>query len=110
MKIGNREYWSTFGQVYPATIQCEHCDGVDSHFVRIDNLRGHVCPPCDLVLDEMFAEPPGIEVLDTGGVGCGVAAAFASSIASAIASARSTPRMPVGYHLIRRIDDDEDGS
>jgi len=57
IRSGRHLYGSTVGQSYPATIPCEHCDGVDSELVRVDNLRGHVCPPCDLVLDEMFGRP-----------------------------------------------------
>ena len=35
---------------------CEHCDGERSPLVRVDALRGNVCPPCDSSLDEMFGE------------------------------------------------------
>ena len=53
--IGPRVYYDTRGRSYPATIACEHCDGADSDYVRVESLRGHVCPPCDAVLDEMLA-------------------------------------------------------
>jgi hypothetical protein len=49
-----RKYWDTLERYWPASEQCEHCDGVDSSFVRIDTVRGHICPPCDVVYDEMF--------------------------------------------------------
>jgi len=35
---------------------CEHCDGERSRRVRLDALRGYVCPPCDSALDEMLDE------------------------------------------------------
>ncbi len=40
-----------------STPQCEHCDGVDSHMVRVDDLRGFVCPRCDSFIDAILAEP-----------------------------------------------------
>jgi hypothetical protein len=49
--------WTTpFGPLV-STPSCEHCDGERSRYVRIDTLRGHVCPPCDSSLDEMLSEP-----------------------------------------------------
>jgi hypothetical protein len=38
------------------THECEHCDGEHSRMVRIDDLRGFVCPSCDSALDEMLHE------------------------------------------------------
>jgi hypothetical protein len=35
---------------------CEHCDGEKSAWVRQDNLRGWVCPICDMALDEMYPD------------------------------------------------------
>jgi hypothetical protein len=48
------------GRALVSTPECEHCDGERSRYVRIDDLRGYVCPDCDSSLDEMFDEqPPG---------------------------------------------------
>ena len=55
--VGTRRYHDTRGRCWPVSQQCEHCDGVDSDYVRNDDLRGLVCPPCDVALDEMFGEP-----------------------------------------------------
>lgn len=49
--------WTTPSGCLVSTHECEHCDGERSRYVRIDSLRGHVCPPCDSSLDEMLAEP-----------------------------------------------------
>ncbi len=40
---------------------CEHCDAERSNFVRNDELRGNVCPPCDSSLDAMFGDGWGAE-------------------------------------------------
>lgn len=48
--------WTTPRGNLVSTAPCEHCDG-DSRWVRIDlDLRGHVCPICDWVLDDFDAE------------------------------------------------------
>lgn len=55
-----REYfdaWTTSYGSLVSTPSCEHCDGERSRYVRIDDLRGFVCPDCDSSLDEMLAEP-----------------------------------------------------
>ena len=44
------------GLAIRARRECEHCDGERSLLVREDSLRGHICPPCDSSLDEMFGE------------------------------------------------------
>jgi hypothetical protein len=44
------------GQHLRTRHECEHCDGERSLLVREDALRGHICPPCDSSLDEMFSE------------------------------------------------------
>ena len=49
--------WTTPFGPYVSTPSCEHCDGERSRYVRVDMLRGHVCPPCDSALDAMFREP-----------------------------------------------------
>jgi hypothetical protein len=49
-----RRYRPTDGKPWPACQQCEHCDGVHSPLVRIDALRGHVCPLCDVALDALL--------------------------------------------------------
>lgn len=57
-RYGRRYFdaWTTsFGSLV-STPSCEHCDGERSRYVRIDPLRGHVCPPCDSALDEMLLE------------------------------------------------------
>jgi hypothetical protein len=63
--VDGRKYfdaWTTPSGGLVSTHECEHCDGVRSRYVRIDDLRGYVCPDCDSSLDEMFDEqPPGRE-------------------------------------------------
>jgi len=49
--------WTTPYGALVSTPSCEHCDGERSRYVRIDNLRGFVCPDCDSSIDEMLAEP-----------------------------------------------------
>jgi len=49
--------WTTPFGAFVSTPSCEHCDGERSRYVRIDYLRGHVCPPCDSSIDVMLAEP-----------------------------------------------------
>jgi hypothetical protein len=58
VRVAGREYRETDGPgIYtPHGTGCEHCDSERSTLVRIDRLRGHVCPPCDSSLDEMFEE------------------------------------------------------
>jgi hypothetical protein len=51
-----RRYRDTIGRYWPASSQCQHCDGENSDWVRADRLRGLVCPTCDSALDEMFGE------------------------------------------------------
>lgn len=55
--------WTTSFGALVSTPECEHCDGESSRYVRIDRLRGHVCPACDSALDEMFAESDDEEML-----------------------------------------------
>lgn len=57
-QFGRRYFdaWTTPFGPYVSTPSCEHCDGERSRYVRIDCLRGHVCPPCDSALDEMLSE------------------------------------------------------
>jgi hypothetical protein len=54
--VRRRRYWDTRGRCLPLGSCCEHCDGERSEYVRIDDLRGHVCPECDSSLDEMLGE------------------------------------------------------
>ncbi len=49
-------YRSLTGLVVGIDVPCEHCDGERSHKVRLDALRGYVCPSCDSSLDEMLGE------------------------------------------------------
>lgn len=49
-------YRTLTGRVIGSDVPCEHCDGERSPKVRIDALRGLVCPPCDSALDEMLGE------------------------------------------------------
>ena len=49
-------YRTLVGRVVGVDHACEHCDGERSHRVRLDELRGFVCPPCDSALDEMLDE------------------------------------------------------
>lgn len=44
------------GRIVAITRPCEHCDGEHSTQVRVDDLRGFVCPACDSALDEMLGE------------------------------------------------------
>lgn len=57
-KYGRRYFdaWTTPHGASVSTPSCEHCDGERSRYVRIDPLRGHVCPECDSSLDEMLDE------------------------------------------------------
>lgn len=55
--VDGRRYvdaWTTPHGATVSTPECEHCDGERSRYVRIDQLRGHVCPDCDSSLDEML--------------------------------------------------------
>lgn len=47
---------SFVGAIVGIDAPCEHCDGEHSDRVRLDPLRGFVCPPCDSALDEMLEE------------------------------------------------------
>ena len=49
-------YRTLTGSVVGIDVPCEHCDGERSPKVRLDHLRGYVCPPCDSSLDEMLGE------------------------------------------------------
>jgi hypothetical protein len=49
-------YRTLTGRVVGIDRTCEHCDGERSPEVRLDDLRGLVCPPCDSALDEMLGE------------------------------------------------------
>lgn len=49
-------YRTLAGRVVGIEAMCEHCDSEQSPKVRVDPLRGFVCPPCDSVLDEMLGE------------------------------------------------------
>lgn len=49
-------YRTLTGRVVGIDVPCEHCDGEHSPKVRLDDLRGYVCPSCDSALDEMFDE------------------------------------------------------
>jgi hypothetical protein len=51
-----RRYHDTAKATYPSSRQCEHCDGESSPLVRLDYLRGLVCPHCDVALDTMLGE------------------------------------------------------
>jgi hypothetical protein len=53
-----RHYHDTAKVAYPACRTCEHCDGESSPLVRVDYLRGLVCPHCDVALDVMLDEVP----------------------------------------------------
>lgn len=55
-RFPERVYYDTRLCCWPASSQCEHCDGSDSSMVRVDYLRGRVCPPCDDVLDDMLSD------------------------------------------------------
>lgn len=57
--IDGRIYYDTTGRCWPASRECEHCDGECGPWVRCDDLRGLICPTCDSALDEMFDEAPG---------------------------------------------------
>lgn len=69
VKDGRRYFdaWTTPYGNSVSTLPCEHCDGERSRYVRIDYLRGHVCPACDSSLDEMLAE---VDEESTEGVTC----------------------------------------
>jgi len=49
-------YRTLFGRVVGIDVPCEHCESERSTKVRLDDLRGYVCPPCDSALDEMLGE------------------------------------------------------
>lgn len=53
LNVRDRTYQDTRESSYPACQQCEHCDGEKSPLVRVDALRGRVCPVCDEAIDEM---------------------------------------------------------
>ena len=47
---------SFVGTVVGIDVPCKHCQGENSAKVRLDPLRGFVCPSCDSALDEMLGE------------------------------------------------------
>jgi len=54
--VGRREYVDARTTPNGSSVcspECEHCDGEKSAWTRTDELRGWVCPLCDLALDEM---------------------------------------------------------
>ena len=49
-------YRTLTGKIVGIEVACKHCDSERSPKVRLDTLRGFVCPPCDSALDEMLME------------------------------------------------------